>query len=147
MLLLIAFGRCASDQFGLFHTTEASCCQTICTSPAHCPLSADQCHDHSPDDGEEHNNHDKPAPCQLCFIIDSDSVIIQDGVKLPTPPLVNIVPFDDFGDDFGRLAERISSLVAADTRLELLPDPPTELRSLHRCLVTKTTPVRGPSMA
>jgi len=147
MLLLIAYGRCVSDQFGMLHTSDASCCQTICTAVTHCSDVAEACHDHSDSEDNDHNNEEKPAPCQLCFILDNDSIMIQDGIKIPSPTLANFIPIFDFGTDLDLLFSRTSGLTSTDFQLEDLPDPPAELCSLYLSLVTKTAPVRGPSIA
>ncbi|BDS05740.1 hypothetical protein NT6N_07800 [Oceaniferula spumae] len=149
-LLLIAYGRCVSDQYGILHTTKASCCQTICTALSHCNDHAeDSCtadHDSDQQDGE-HNNEENPAPCQLCFILSNDSMVVENGVKIPCPALSDFNPAFDFGTDLDSLIGRISSLLATDLHFVDLPDPPAELSSLYRCMVMKTTPVRGPSIA
>lgn len=148
-LLLVAFGRCVADQYGMLHTTDASCCQTICTTDTHhADDEADNdCNDSSEHQQEEHNNEDTPAPCQLCSILKNDSMQIEPATKVPYPIISDFYPVFDFGLSMDSLLSRISCQVSSCDLITELPDPPAELDSLFRCLVAKTAPVRGPSIA
>lgn len=139
-LLLIAFGRCVTEQYGMLHTTTASCCQTICTACTHPDGTPGQ---HSE---EEHNNHETPSPCHLCEILNNDSVQLASGIKLPCPVISEFSPDFEPGTWMDALLSRICSQVPPLDLDTDLPDPPPELGSMFRCLVCKVAPVRGPSI-
>lgn len=136
-LLLIAFGRCVADQYGALHTSEASCCQTACTSSEH---------DSDGHGTEQHNNEDNPAPCQLCQILQNDSMQIENGVELPCPVVSDFTPAFESG---AWLEAWLSRMCCQLPPPDLDPDfafPPAELSSVFRCFVAAVAPVRGPSV-
>ena len=138
LVLLTAYGRCVADQFGMLHTSKASCCTTVCDAPEHC-LETES--DHS--DGDS----DAPAPCQLCFILDSDSMLIEDGLEIPTPNLLELSDFLLFAKPLDDLFRSDTTSFSPDLKLSGYSDPPAEQRSRQMRIDAKTTPVRGPSNA
>lgn len=146
LLLLTAYGRCMADQFGMLHTTTTSCCQTTCDELDHC-VSPKNTDDTQPGSPEHPDNEEEPSPCHLCLILSNDSMLLEDGVKIPSPTLLDVAPLFTFSitshEFLGARPNRFS--------LEPLgpepPKPPTEQSARLRRIVAKTTPVRGPSIA
>lgn len=158
LLLLTAYGRCVADQLGVLHTTASSCCQAVCDQADHCQtseanLSDDSCcgsdhdkgHDHSEESEPEEPNSEDPAPCGLCLIISSDSMLLNDDVKVPTPTLLELSSLF-FMPTLNGLLDQSRPNLNLDNSPSEHPDPPAEHRSQLRRILVKTTPVRGPSI-
>lgn len=167
LLFITAYGRCIADQLGSLHQSgAAACCQTNCSDSTHCtPVSdcTDQ-HEHDtspsecpgvPTSGESHpHNHggeespDPPTqapPCQLCIILDSDSIIQADPLKVPSPLLTELNSLLHVYPPLTILhREMLSNLLEQDPAQH--PLPPAEQRSKRQRIDTRTTPVRGPSL-
>ncbi|MBT8037611.1 MAG: hypothetical protein KJO21_08710 [Verrucomicrobiae bacterium] len=146
LLLITAYGRCMADQLGMLHTTAASCCQVSYDDRDHCKRTSDADHQHPETPGHP-NNEEQPSPCQLCLILSNDSMLLEDGVKIPTPSLLDTTPLFTFQTTWQELL---------GTHLDHFPPPPLassqpesaiEQHSQLGRIATKTTPVRGPSMA
>lgn len=146
LLLLTAYGRCVADQFGILHTTEASCCQVTCNESDHCEDTTDK---HS-DDSDHSEDSEEPAPCPLCVILSSDSMLLQDALELPSPSFLDLDSPFTFHSIWGTTSEDILGrridCFAPSLHLSDRPDPPAEQRSRLQRIVAKTTPVRGPSI-
>lgn len=141
-LLLIAYGRCVADQFGILHASEASCCQVVCQDE-HCTDEDNTStggHDSQP--GEE-----DPAPCQLCMIISADGATFDASIKVPSPTVYDISD----STFFVMLSGHPSGQHSRAETLELPPyrdhAPPNTLASQWLQVVSRVFPVRGPSMA
>lgn len=162
LLLITAYGRCVADQLGMFPSTATSCCQVTCSEPAHCNPGPSNHQDRQPDhehshgqapcesDHEEHGHEEhqptpEDPPCQLCFILDSDSMIQGETLRVPTPPILELRPLFYFSTMDGPFHPDHPT-----NTLESPPgdhsDPPAELRSQMQRMAAKTTPVRGPSI-
>ncbi len=85
LLFIIAYGHCMAEQLGALHNSDTRCCAPVCQTSDHC--SADDGHHH---DQENNDTPDEPTPCQLCFILKTDSVLLQDGVKVPAPVIIEL---------------------------------------------------------
>ncbi len=154
LLILTAYGRCVADQFGMLHTTTASCCQVICDEANHCNIDGDVGNDTS---GNEHSEHqedsdeqDQPAPCQLCLILSSDSILMGDQLEVPAPIILDITSLSTTYI-FCTSPEALIGIRLRFTTPDLTqsdhPDTPAEQRSRLQRIVAKMTPVRGPSIA
>lgn len=158
LLLITAYGRCVADQLGVLHTTNSACCQVSCGVNTHCaeqePQNEHQNHseDHPCSNSDQTNEQEEEEeapqdsfPCQLCFILNSDSMLPGDNLEIPAPSLFEISPFffSSILDGFLPNAPQITDL---NTSFSELPNPPAEPRSRLRRIVAKTTPVRGPSI-
>ena len=131
LLLLTAYGRCVADQLGTLHMTGASCCQTSCSTD-----------DHSGDEDGGHQD-DPEQPCQLCSILSGGSMLLEDGLVLPAPTLVELIPLCAARFSLDAFPPEIPwDLTRSDH-----PAPPDEQLTRLRRIVAKTTPVRGPSIA
>ncbi|NWK57121.1 hypothetical protein HW115_15980 [Verrucomicrobiaceae bacterium N1E253] len=166
ILLVTAYGRCVTDQFGIFGPSQSVCCQLTCheeqaeeqdaATPQQGSLAHhdhDHTHDHSHAPGDApcsptEDNEPKPEenPCQLCFILDSDSMLPSQDLKVPSPSLTDlcglqwISPFDGILPNGGPPAEsqnRPPTNFPDDT-----DEQDSQLKQQHR----KNTPVRGPSL-
>ena len=142
LLLLIAYGRCVADQFGMLHTTEASCCQVICQD--------EHCSDVKADSPDEHGTNgtedEQPAPCQLCLIISTDGATFDSGIKVPSPQVLDLAS----AAVSDMLFKDILGLCTAGESL-LLPvfldnNPPDVPVSQWIETATRILPVRGPSL-
>lgn len=153
-LLLIAYGRCVADQFGMLHTNEASCCQVVCQDDHCSDLDAASSHqtDHeSHEDHEHHQNHgpepEEPAPCHLCLIISMDGATFDGNIKVPTPQILESLDHNFFIT----LLDHALGLLPPKATLELPSyhdsGPPVEQMSQRLRIVSKALPVRGPSVA
>ena len=148
LLLIIAYGRCVADQFGMLHTTGASCCQVVCEDE-HCSDVASAEHDfvtkdHDPQNQHDHDEKEKPAPCQLCLILSAEGATLEPGIKIPTPQSADYLnPASVFPcSDWSTLSLRIEDM---DSSL-FLPDVPLEEHKAHRLrAITRSLPIRGPS--
>jgi hypothetical protein len=140
LIFLTAYGRCVADQFGMLHTSETSCCVSICDTNDHCKETQN---DHS----EDSDSQEIPTPCQLCFILDSDSMLLEDSFEIPTPSFLDISNFFTFCTTLDDLLRSRELLFSSDLTLSDHPNPPTEQRSRLLRTTAKTTPVRGPSIA
>ena len=158
LLLLTAYGRCVADQLGALHTTASSCCQVVCDQADHCQtseadLSEDSCcgsdhdtdHHHSKESEPDDSSPEDPAPCGLCLIISSDSMLLNDDVKVPTPTLLELSSLF-FMPTLNGLLDQSRPNLNLDNSPSEHPDPPAEHRSQLRRIIAKTTPVRGPSI-
>lgn len=169
LLLITAYGRCVADQLGVLHTTGSTCCQVVCGGPDHCdpdveqPTQDHEHHEHSTEEhacdtghGEERNNsngsqdkdqdkEESPAPCQLCSILDSDSILQGESIKIPSPSLFELKPLFYFSA-FDVLIQPVRPVTSLDKPLSNHPDTPVEQCSQIRRTIAKTTPVRGPSL-
>lgn len=153
LIFLTAYGRCVADQLGMLHMSGTSCCQTVCDNISdtcgQCPDTREEASRHTPQDSNHSDHHEDrqpPAPCQLCFILDSDSMLIEDGIKIPAPV------FHDQSDSF-RLATSVQNPLQnfrfyfdQEQVLQDHPDPLTGQAYLVLRFITRTTPVRGPSI-
>lgn len=140
LIFLTAYGRCVADQFGMLHSSETSCCVSVCDTADHCPDEDDQSSP-NPDAPEQ------PAPCQLCFILDSDGVMIEDGFKTPTPNLLEVFDFLSFRaslEDILRGRLLIFSKEPSHSKHRYLS---LDQRSHLLRIAAKAHPVRGPSLA
>lgn len=166
LLLLTAYGRCVADQFGLLQTTGTPCCQVTCDQVNHCTPPEGQVsskdhedqHDHAPGDhpcnpdlpgGHDRNQQepeDSPTPCQLCFILDSDSMIHGESIKVPAPLLFELSPLF-YITSWDNQLQPGHPVTALDHPPSDYPESHIEQRSHIRRIVAKTTPVRGPSIA
>ena len=147
LLILTAYGRCVADQLGILHTSGTACCTVVCEdvdrSCVQCPETeaAETQQPHLPADQEE------PKPCQLCFILDSDSVVLGAEMKMPTPH------FHDSPDALAYTLFSAHTLHAhfglSDFVLRSSGQPGPAIEQHSRLLLTcsKATPVRGPSVA
>ena len=150
LIFLTAYGRCVADQLGMLHSSDTSCCQTVCEdlsdSCGYCPDSGEP---HFEEASEPASNSDQqtPTPCQLCFILDSDSMLIENGVKMPAPVFHELTDFLCFA----RSVDGTTPSLQFVLHQELMPrdylDPATLRSSRLLRLTTKATPVRGPSAA
>jgi len=148
LLLITAYGRCMADQFGVLHTTDSSCCQVTCSAESHCAeeAPADASHSKEAENVEESNDPtEKPAPCQLCFILSSDSILLGDSIDIPAPTLLEITPAL-FNSGLGNLLGKGIATLNLDQPPAEHPDPPEEHRSRLQRIVAKLTPARGPSI-
>ena len=142
-----AYGRCVADQLGILHTSGTACCTVVCEdvdrSCVQCPEpeAAETQQPHLPADQEE------PKPCQLCFILDSDSVVLGAEMKMPTPH------FHDSPDALAYTLFSAHTLHAdfgvSDFVLRSSGQPGPAIEQHSRLLLTcsKANPVRGPSVA
>jgi len=154
LLILTAYGRCVADQFGMLHTTTASCCQVTCDEISHCEVSGDATEsDHSKnsehqEDSEGQNQPNPPSPCQLCLILSSDSMLMGDQLEIPSPIILDIASLST-SYTFCTSPETLIGLRLCfkDLPPSGHPDTPAEQRSRLQRIVAKTTPVRGPSIA
>lgn len=147
LIFLTAYGRCVADQFGMLHTSDISCCVTVCNTTCDADDHGPDTPDHHPEESETPDHQDEPSPCQLCFILNSDSMMLEHGIKIPSPSLLELPDiFSSFAtlDDLfrGPLLSLSPDLTASDH-----PDPPAEQRSRLLRTVARMTPVRGPSIA
>ena len=142
LLLITAYGRCMADQFGVLHTTDSSCCQVTCAAESHCEDETPSDESHSEESDE---STDEPAPCQLCFILSGDSILLGDSIDIPSPSVLELTPalFNSGLDNF--LGKGIAYLDLDQPTAEH-PDHPEEHRSRLQRTVAKSTPVRGPSV-
>jgi len=140
LIFLTAYGRCVADQFGMLHTSETSCCVSVCDA-------SDHCEDSQSGHPENSDSQEIPTPCQLCFILDSDSMLLEDGFELPTPSFLDVSDFFTFCTTLDDLLRSRALLFSSDLTLSDHPDPPAEQRSRLLRTNAKTTPVRGPSIA
>lgn len=149
LIFLTAYGRCVADQLGMLHTSGTSCCQTLCDdildTCGHCP-DDEKATVQQADQPSNHEDQETPKPCQLCFILKSDSMLIEDGIKVPTPVFHEQT-------DFLRLATSVENPMRAFRfcfkREQVLldhPDPLTEQGYDILRFIIKMTPVRGPSI-
>jgi hypothetical protein len=145
LLLITAYGRCVADQFGVLHTTDSSCCQVTCSADSHCAEEATADAPHSEDSEASDDSTEEPAPCQLCFILSSDSILLGDSIDIPAPKVLELVPalFNSGLDNL--LGKGIATLNLDQPPAEH-PDPPEEHRSRLQRIVAKLTPARGPSI-
>ena len=158
LVFLTAYGRCMTDQLGMLHASNIACCQTICENltEENTTKPCDDCPDLLEADPDETNATGKhevpetpkvPTPCQLCFILDSDSMLVEHGIKLPAPV------FYELAKPLGLISSTDDVLHALRFYIleELLPTEHCaaviDHRSLPLRLRIKTTPVRGPSIA
>lgn len=148
LIFLTAYGRCVADQFGMLHSSETSCCVTVCETDSHCSVNDNEHSDHpdsqTPETSEE---PDQPMPCQLCFILDSDGMLIEDSVQLPSPILLELTDFFSFTATLDDILRAHVISFSQELIPPALPDPSAELRSRLLRIDAKTTPVRGPSIA
>ncbi|MCP5536708.1 MAG: hypothetical protein H7A51_10840 [Akkermansiaceae bacterium] len=148
LVFLTAYGRCVADQFGMLHNSEASCCVTLCDVAAHCPTAGE---DHPADtghpDSEAPDDREQPAPCQLCFILGSDSMLLEDGLQLPSPTLLELSDFFSFTATLDDILRAHGTSLTRELTPSGYPDPSAEHRSRLMRIGAKTTPVRGPSLA
>lgn len=138
LFLLIAYARCVADQFGMLHTTEASCCQVVCQENHCSDIETEQPDEHSSEQDEE-----TPSPCQLCMIISTDGATFDAGIKVPSPQVLDLKALTAFAVLFDselrlRSTEELPSLTDHDR-------PPEAQLSEWLCVVSKAMPVRGPS--
>lgn len=140
LLLITAYGRCMADQFGVLHSTDSSCCQVTCNAESHC---ADE--PPSDDHDSESEESDEPTPCQLCFILSSDSILLGDSIDVPSPTLLELTPAF-FHSGLGNFSDNGLTVLDLDQPTADHPDPPEEHRSRLQRTVAKLTPVRGPSI-
>ena len=148
-LLLIAYGRCVADQYSLLYATDISCCQTVCDVNECCSNVIDKsCSDHSPSDqkNEKPDQNDTPAPCQLCLILDNESMQITCGVKVPHPVYSECMNCLDFVTDTSSPTSRFLNSSATTSTVLNRPSPPAELCLLFHRMAPKAIPVRGPSI-
>lgn len=165
LLLITAYGRCVADQFGVLHTSDTACCQTVCCDDNHCepsetdepsethPCESPSDHDSSPEDTAPPTD-DEPDPCQLCLILSNDSMLLSDSVKVPSPILIEIHPLyfittwntRNTRNTWNNQLQKILSPIDLEQLPDEHPDRPTEHRSQLRRIIAKTTPVRGPSI-
>ena len=146
LLLITAYGRCMADQFGVLHTTDSSCCQVTCSAETHCEDEAPSDNSHSEEsDKPTDKPTDEPAPCQLCFILSSDSILLGDGIAVPSPTVLELNPLI-FNSGLDRLLGKGLTLIDLNQPRAAHPDPPEEHRSRLQRIVAKLTPVRGPSI-
>lgn len=151
MVFLTAYGRCVTDQLGMLHASNSSCCQTVCEQLAE---SCEYCPDDlpmaaRPDEKKSSGNHEKqelPTPCQLCFILNSDGMLVESGIKIPSPVFYELTNSPGLVPSMDGIVHHLLVLLHE----ELLPmdfrDPATGQHSLPLRLRVKTTPVRGPSL-
>ncbi len=146
LLFLTAYGRCMADQFGMLDTAKTSCCQATCNEldPCGSPKDTDDTRPGSPEHPE---NKEQPSPCHLCLIISSDSMLLQDGVKIPSPTLLDVSPLFTFAPTWHELFGARPHRFALAPLVPVPPKLPTEQSSRLQRLAAKTTPVRGPAMA
>ena len=149
LIFLTAYGRCVADQLGMLHSSDTSCCQTVCEDVSdlcgYCPDSGKPLSEQA---NEPANNSDQqaPTPCQLCFILDSDSMFIENGIKMPAPI------FHELADPlcFSTSVDGNTPSLQFSLHQELTPrhhlEPATQRSSRLLRLSTKANPVRGPSM-
>ena len=142
LLLITAYGRCMADQFGVLHTTDSSCCQVTCSAESHCE---DEIPSDDPGSEESEESTDEPAPCQLCFILSSDSVLLGDGIDVPSPTVLELTPVI-FNSGLDRLLGKGIAFLDLDQPTADHPDPAEEHRSRLQRIVAKRHPVRGPSI-
>ncbi len=155
LLILTAYGRCVADQFGMLHTTTASCCQVTCDEISHCEVGDTPEGDHS-ENSEHQKNSDgqdqpnPPSPCQLCLILSSDSMLMGDQLEIPSPIILDITSISTsytfYTSPEAFLGIRLC-FKTPDLPLSDHPDTPAEQRSRLQRIDAKTTPVRGPSIA
>ena len=159
LLIITAYGRCVADQFGMLHTTTASCCQVSCDEISHCEVSGDATeddHSENPEHQEDSDGQDQPkpptpsSPCQLCLILSSDSILMGDQLEIPSPVILDITSLPT-SSTFCNSPETFLGIrlcfKTPDLPLSDHPDTPAEQRSRLQRIVAKTTPVRGPSIA
>ncbi len=147
LTFLTAYGRCVADQLGILHTSGTACCTVVCEdvdlSCVQCPetVAAKSQQPHYPAD------EDEPKPCQLCFILDTDSIMLGAEMKMPTPH------FHDSPDALTYTLFSARTLHAhfgpSDFVLRSSGQPGPAIEQHSRLLLTcgKATPVRGPSVA
>ena len=140
LIFLTAYGRCVADQFGMLHTSETACCAIACDAVDHCGDTQDK-------QPENQDNQDDPAPCQLCFILNSDSMLLDDGIEIPAPTFSEITPLSSLHNSLENLFGGQPPSFSPGLPSSDHPDPPAEQRSRLQRIVAKTTPVRGPSIA
>lgn len=142
LLLITAYGRCMADQFGVLHTTDSSCCQVTCGAESHCEDEGPSDENHSEDSDK---STDEPAPCQLCFILSSDSILLGDYIDIPSPTVLELNPII-FNSGLDRLLSKGLAFLDLNQPTVEHSDPPEEHRSRLQRIVAKSTPVRGPSI-
>jgi hypothetical protein len=162
LLILTAYGRCVADQFGMLHTTTASCCQVSCDEISHCGVSevnsdaTEGDHSENSEHQEDSDGQDQPkppsqpAPCQLCLILSSDSMLMGDQLEIPSPIILDITSLSSSSTFCTSPAAFLGIRLCfktPDLPLSDHPDTPAEQRSRLQRIVAKTTPVRGPSIA
>ena len=160
LLILTAYGRCVADQFGMLHTTTASCCQVTCDEISHCELNGEVSSDATEDDHSENPEHQedsdgqnqpKPptpsSPCQLCLILSSDSMLVGDQLEIPSPIILDITSVSTFFTSLEDLLGSRLYFITPDLTQSDHPDMPAEQRSRLQRIVAMATPVRGPSIA
>ena len=150
---ITAYSRCIADQLGVLHTSGTACCVVICEdiddSCVQCPeLDASEnklptC----PGNDEQSQPQPQPQPCQLCFILDTDSIVIGAEMKVPAPQLHDQPDSPAYCSFSARRLDPQYSLSNFILRSSGLPGPLVEQLSHLREIIRKATPVRGPSLA
>jgi len=148
LLLLTAYVRCVADGFGMLNASEASCCQEIIKTDVVNDCHEDDCHEEENSHEPEHPEEQSPTPCQLCFILSSDSMLPSGGdVDLPSPIFKEILPLYVSCITLDFLTGNQFDLQSADQILSDFPELSDDLRHRMQRIAIKTTPVRGPSIA
>lgn len=144
LLFITAYGRCVADGLGALQASEASCCPEVSMT-----VEVSDSHDHDVSSESEHpGEKDSPAPCQLCFILSNDSLIVNGGdIELPSPTFQDVLDLAIAGIILDHLTEVRLDLLSADLTVSDFPNLSDEQRSLLQRIAVKTTPVRGPSIA
>ena len=150
LIFLTAYGRCVADQLGMLHTSGTSCCQTVCDNIpdtcGHCP-DDEKATAQQADQPGNHEDQKAPKPCQLCFILDTDSVMLGTEIKMPTPHFHNspdTLTYTLFSAHTLHAHFGLSDFVL---RSSGQPGPAIEQHSRILLTCGKATPVRGPSVA
>ena len=138
LLLISAYGRCLADQMGMLNNSASACCQVSCFDS---DLSELEPHNDHP--GQQEDN--KKPPCQLCIILDSDSLLLQDGLEIPSlsPYSVDILWDNHFAQELRFIHTPQPSVELTSHGFE---ETVQEQRSLQLRTAAKALPVRGPSL-
>lgn len=148
LLFFTAYGRCVADGFGMLHASNASCCQEIIKTDVVNDCHEDDCHEEENSHEPEHPEEQSPTPCQLCFILSSDSMLPSGGdIDLPSPIFKEILPLLISCITLDFLTGNQFDLQSTDLVLSDFPELSDELRSRIQRIAIKATPVRGPSLA
>ena len=157
LLLLTAYGRCVADQLGVLHSSASACCQVTLSQADHCESETDEqntCHSDGDSNHESHPEESTPEepetepetePCGLCAILQSDGMLLNDGLKVPSPIVLELSHLF-FTTTLDGLLDKSHTIINLENSTSEHPDPPAEHRSKLRRTIAKTTPVRGPAV-
>jgi hypothetical protein len=146
LLFLTAYGRCVADQLGMLHASDSACCRTVCEDVT-CPDSLGP--DIRPCETEPSGNHGQeevPTPCQLCFILDSDSMQVEGSIKIPAPVFSELNSPPGLFSSGDAIVRPLRRCIREDLQLLDDCDVDTGQRCLPLRLRMKICPVRGPSV-